>query len=72
MNQKLVTKKNQKVRRLRESYPEVRCKIFYQRDYLHLLVKYGLEDATEDRELPTPTRLPGPPQVFRIEDSQAG
>jgi len=31
------------VRRLRETYPEVRCKIFYQRDYLSLLVKYGLE-----------------------------
>jgi len=43
MNQKLVTKKNRKVRRLRELYPEVRCKIFYQRDYLSLLVKYGLE-----------------------------
>jgi len=43
LNQKLVTKKNRKVRRLREKYPEVRCKIFYQRDYLSLLVKYGLE-----------------------------
>ena len=36
MNQKLVTKKNRKVRLLRSRYPEVRCKIFYQRDYLHL------------------------------------
>jgi len=71
MNQKLVTKKNQKVRRLREQYPEVKCKIFYQRDYLHLLAKYGLEDSTEDRDLPTPARPPGPPQVFRVEDSQA-
>jgi hypothetical protein len=43
LNQKLVTKKNRKVRRLRELYPGVRCKIFYQRDYLSLLVKYGLE-----------------------------
>ena len=43
LNQKLVTKKNRKVRRLRELYPDVRCKIFYQRDYLSLLVKYGLE-----------------------------
>jgi hypothetical protein len=38
-----VTKKNRKVRRLRELYPDVRCKIFYQRDYVSLLVKYGLE-----------------------------
>ena len=43
MNQKLVTKKNRKVRRLRELYPDVKIKIFYQRDYLALLQKYGLE-----------------------------
>ena len=46
LNQKLVTKKNRKVRRLRELYPDVRCKIFYQRDYLSLVTKYGLEDLT--------------------------
>ena len=44
LNQKLVTKKNRKIRRLREHYPEVNCKIFYQRDYLSLVRKYGLED----------------------------
>ena len=44
LNQRLVTKKNGKVRRLRERYPEIRCKIFYQRDYLSLVTKYGLED----------------------------
>jgi hypothetical protein len=44
LNQKLVTKKNRKIRRLRELYPEVSCKIFYQRDYLSLVRKYGLED----------------------------
>jgi hypothetical protein len=43
MNQKLVTRKNRKVRRLRELYPEVNVKIFYQRDYLRLLEKYGLD-----------------------------
>ena len=46
LNQKLVTKKNRKVRRLRERYPEIRCKVFYQRDYLSLVTKYGLADAT--------------------------
>jgi len=46
LNQKLVTKKNRKVRRLRERYPEITCKIFYQRDYLSLVTKYGLEDAS--------------------------
>jgi len=44
LNQKLVTKKNRKIRRLRERYPDVTCKIFYQRDYLSLVRKYGLED----------------------------
>jgi myo-inositol-hexaphosphate 3-phosphohydrolase len=44
MNQKLVTRKNRKVRRLRQLYPDVKCKIFYQRDYLSLITKYGLED----------------------------
>lgn len=43
LNQKLVTKKNRKVRRLSELHPEVRVKVLYQRDYLSLLVKYGLE-----------------------------
>ena len=46
MNQKLVTKKNRKVRRLRELYPGIKIKIFYQRDYLRLLQKYGLADGT--------------------------
>jgi hypothetical protein len=48
LNQKLVTKKNRKVRRLREQYPEVKVKIFYQRDYQALLVKYGLEPPSQD------------------------
>jgi len=42
LNQRLVTKKNRKVRRLGELYPEVRIKILYQRDTLALLAKYGL------------------------------
>ncbi|MGH9183239.1 MAG: hypothetical protein ACRDZ9_05415 [Acidimicrobiales bacterium] len=44
LNQKLVTKKNAKVRRLRELYPRLRITVLYQRDYLELLAKYGLED----------------------------
>lgn len=43
LNQKLVTKKNRKVRRLRELYPEVDIRVLYQRDYLELLDKFGLE-----------------------------
>lgn len=43
LRQELVTKKNRKLRRLRELHPEVQVKMIYQRDYLGLLVKYGLE-----------------------------
>ena len=71
MNQKLVTKKNQKIRRLRDLYPEIRCKVFYQRDYLHLLVKYELA-APDDVTLPTaPTRIPGPVEVTNLADRGA-
>ena len=42
LKQSLVTKKNRKLRRLRELYPNVRVKIFYGRDYRSLLFKYGL------------------------------
>ena len=47
MNQKLVTKKNRKARRLKEVYPEVNIRVLYQRDYLNLLVKYGLEPPSQ-------------------------
>lgn len=42
LSQKLVTKKNAKLRRLRELHPEVEVKLLYQRDYQALLAKYGL------------------------------
>ena len=42
MKQSLVTKKNRKVRRLRELYPDVNIKILYERDYKNLIWKYGL------------------------------
>ena len=42
MSQKLVTKKNRKVRRLRELYPDVNIKIFYQKDFRRLLARFGV------------------------------
>ncbi len=41
LSQKLVTRKNAKVRRLRELHPGVEVKLLYQRDYQALLAKYG-------------------------------
>ncbi len=32
---------------MREQFPDVRIKVLYQRDYLHLLVKYGLEPPSQ-------------------------
>lgn len=42
LSQPLVTKKNGKVRRMAELYPDVRLTLLYQRDTLDLLSKYGL------------------------------
>ena len=60
LNQKLVTKKNAKVRRLRELHPEVKVKVLYQRDYLNLLVKYGLEEPSQLVDMPLDDREPRP------------
>jgi len=55
MRQRLVTRKNRKLRRLRELYPNVRIKLLYRRDYLRLLDAY-----------PGPARPPGQCQVGRV------
>jgi hypoxanthine phosphoribosyltransferase len=41
LRQKLVRKKNRKLRRLREVYPEVRIKLLYARDFRALMLKFG-------------------------------
>jgi hypoxanthine phosphoribosyltransferase len=41
-DQRLVTRKNGKVRRMRELYPEVPVLVVYQRDFLALLDAHGL------------------------------
>ena len=42
MKQSLVTRKNRKLRRMRELYPEVRVKILYRKDFRRLLFKFGV------------------------------
>ncbi len=42
MKQSLVTKKNRKIRLLRELYPHVNIQVYYQKDIEDLIVKYGL------------------------------
>jgi hypoxanthine phosphoribosyltransferase len=41
LRQKLVRKKNRKLRRLRELYPDLNIKLFYARDFRALMLKYG-------------------------------
>jgi hypothetical protein len=41
LDQRLVTRKHRKLRRLRELHPEVKVKLLYRRDYLALRAKYA-------------------------------
>ena len=60
LKQKLVRKKNRKLRRLRELYPDVRIKLFYARDFRMLLLKFGrlalLDDLSGTTGQATPPR----------------
>lgn len=40
LNQNLVTKKNKKIRKLKELYPDINIKLFYKKDYDSLLFKF--------------------------------
>ena len=46
MKQSLVTKKNRKVRLLRQLYPHINIQVFYQKDLENLIFKYGLAERT--------------------------
>jgi len=46
MKQSLVTRKNRKLRELRELYPDVRVKLFYRRDIERLAQRYQLRIAS--------------------------
>jgi hypoxanthine phosphoribosyltransferase len=46
MKQSLVTRKNRKLRKLRERYPDVKIKLFYKRDIARLAERYNLELAS--------------------------
>jgi len=44
MKQSLVTRKNRKVRLLRQLYPQINIQVFYQKDFENLIFKYGLAE----------------------------
>ena len=58
LRQSLVTKKNRKLRRLKEVYPSVNVRLFYRKDYEQLLLKYGV--LRRDADHPNSVRKTSP------------
>jgi len=48
IRQKLITKKNRKVRRLRELYPDINIKLFTRRDFRTLLAHWGMNERHDE------------------------
>ncbi len=44
MRPKLITKKNRKIRRLRELYPDINVKLFKRSDLRDMMIKYGIDE----------------------------
>ncbi len=44
MEQRLITKKHRKLRRLRELYPKINIKLLNRSDFRQMMLKYGLDD----------------------------
>ena len=65
LKQRLVRKKNRKLRRLRELYPDIRIKLFYARDFRAMMLKYGrlglAESLSGTLGQVVPDRTPGEP-----------
>jgi len=47
MKQSLVTKKNRKLKRLRELYPDIKIRLLYQKDFEDLIFKYTAKGPVE-------------------------
>lgn len=54
MRQRLVTRKNRKIRRLREAFPSVHIKLLYRRDYDRLVGSYPAPDGIIEPVLDRP------------------
>jgi hypothetical protein len=79
LKQKLVRRKNRKLRRLRELYPDVHIKLFYARDFRQLLLKFGrlalADELSGTTGQATPPRaIPGVPldlHAVELDEPQA-
>ena len=47
MEQRLITKKHRKLRRLRELYPDINIKLLNRSDFKQMMVKYELDNGDE-------------------------
>ncbi len=45
---KLATRKNRKLRRMKELYPEINVKLFKRQDIRNLMIKFGLDKEAEE------------------------
>jgi len=48
LRQKLITKKNRKIRRLRERYPDINIKLFTRKDFRTLLAGWGMIERHDE------------------------
>jgi hypoxanthine phosphoribosyltransferase len=46
MRPKLITKKNRKIRRMKELYPDIEVKLFKRSDLRQMMIKYGIRGHT--------------------------
>jgi hypothetical protein len=67
LRQKLVRKKNRKLRRVLELYPDLRVKLFYARDFRALMLKFGklalVDELSGTSGQVVPVRLAAPDEV---------
>jgi len=67
LKQRLVRKKNRKLRRLRELYPDIRIKLFYARDFRQMLLKYGRIGLVESLSGTSGQVVPERPEAIDVE-----
>jgi len=68
LKQSLVTKKNRKVRKLRELYPEVNIKVLYASDYRKLVEKFAGSSPSPHKVAEDILDLPGAPDEEQSTD----
>ena len=48
MRPKLITKKNRKIRRMKELFPHINVKLFKRSDLRDMMIKYGIDEQAEN------------------------